>query len=119
MTRIEGTPYHGGWFRVGFTFGDDFPASPPKCESICWAWRVHFRGTRRKTRHLDVQSDSYRHKPFRIDPPSFGGKVDTHGINPHFSSENDLHLFTPLPKGMASGLPPPYGCQPKHRPVVL
>jgi ubiquitin-conjugating enzyme E2 S len=35
-TRIEGTPYHGGWFRVGFTFGDDFPASPPKCESVCW-----------------------------------------------------------------------------------
>jgi len=27
----EGTPYHGGWFRVRFTFGDEFPASPPKC----------------------------------------------------------------------------------------
>src|SRR5258706_3771819 len=42
-TRIEGTPYHGGWFRVGFTFGDDFPASPPKCESVSWTQRVHFR----------------------------------------------------------------------------
>ncbi|KAG8848244.1 hypothetical protein FRB91_010998, partial [Serendipita sp. 411] len=26
-----GTPYHGGYFRVRFTFGNEFPASPPKC----------------------------------------------------------------------------------------
>jgi len=28
---IEGTPYHGGYFKVRFTFGDEFPAAPPKC----------------------------------------------------------------------------------------
>lgn len=28
---LEGTPYHGGYFKVRFTFGDEFPAAPPKC----------------------------------------------------------------------------------------
>ncbi|KIM23592.1 hypothetical protein M408DRAFT_72493 [Serendipita vermifera MAFF 305830] len=27
----EGTPYHGGYFKVRFSFGDEFPAAPPKC----------------------------------------------------------------------------------------
>ncbi|KAH9958146.1 ubiquitin-conjugating enzyme/RWD-like protein [Russula dissimulans] len=27
----EGTPYHGGYFRVKFEFTEEFPAAPPKC----------------------------------------------------------------------------------------
>ncbi|PPQ72454.1 hypothetical protein CVT24_003120 [Panaeolus cyanescens] len=27
----EGTPYAGGYFKVKFTFNDEFPAAPPKC----------------------------------------------------------------------------------------
>ncbi|KAF7975960.1 hypothetical protein HWV62_13693 [Athelia sp. TMB] len=27
----EGTPYAGGYFRVGFKFTNEFPAAPPKC----------------------------------------------------------------------------------------
>ncbi|KAJ7688618.1 ubiquitin-conjugating enzyme/RWD-like protein [Mycena rosella] len=27
----EGTPYAGGYFRVKFTFTEEFPAAPPKC----------------------------------------------------------------------------------------
>ncbi|KAF9054072.1 ubiquitin-conjugating enzyme/RWD-like protein [Panaeolus papilionaceus] len=27
----QGTPYAGGYFKVKFTFNDEFPAAPPKC----------------------------------------------------------------------------------------
>lgn len=30
-TRVEGTPYAGGYFRVKFRFTEEFPAAPPKC----------------------------------------------------------------------------------------
>lgn len=30
---IEGTPYEGGYFRIGFKFTEEFPAAPPKCQS--------------------------------------------------------------------------------------
>jgi len=29
-----GTPYEGGYFRVEFQFGDEFPAAPPKCRFV-------------------------------------------------------------------------------------
>jgi len=29
-----GTPYEGGFFRVEFVFGDEFPAAPPKCRFV-------------------------------------------------------------------------------------
>ncbi|KAG8715619.1 hypothetical protein FRC08_010331 [Ceratobasidium sp. 394] len=30
----EGTPYAGGYFHVRFTFGDDFPAAPPRATML-------------------------------------------------------------------------------------
>ncbi|KAH9837890.1 ubiquitin-conjugating enzyme/RWD-like protein [Rhodofomes roseus] len=30
----EGTPYAGGYFRVKFSFTEEFPAAPPKCRMI-------------------------------------------------------------------------------------
>ncbi|KZT65116.1 hypothetical protein DAEQUDRAFT_731849 [Daedalea quercina L-15889] len=30
----EGTPYTGGYFRVKFSFTEEFPAAPPKCRMI-------------------------------------------------------------------------------------
>jgi Ubiquitin-conjugating enzyme len=33
IVEIEGTPYHGGYFKVRFIFGDEFPAAPPKCNA--------------------------------------------------------------------------------------
>jgi ubiquitin-conjugating enzyme E2 S len=27
----EGTPYAGGYFKVKFSFTEEFPAAPPKC----------------------------------------------------------------------------------------
>ncbi|KAF9511507.1 hypothetical protein BS47DRAFT_1346666 [Hydnum rufescens UP504] len=30
----EGTPYEGGYFRIGFKFTEEFPAAPPKCTML-------------------------------------------------------------------------------------
>lgn len=29
---VEGTPYAGGYFKVRFSFTEQFPNAPPKCE---------------------------------------------------------------------------------------
>jgi ubiquitin-conjugating enzyme E2 S len=36
-----GTPYEGGYFRIHFEFGPEYPNLPPKCESpmsYSWDW---------------------------------------------------------------------------------
>jgi len=30
--HVAGTPYEGGYFRVTFEFGPEYPNQPPKCE---------------------------------------------------------------------------------------
>lgn len=36
--QIAGTPYEGGYFRIRFAFGSEFPNLPPKCESSFVPW---------------------------------------------------------------------------------
>uniref|UniRef100_A0A673C452 UBC core domain-containing protein n=1 Tax=Sphaeramia orbicularis TaxID=375764 RepID=A0A673C452_9TELE len=31
----KGTPWEGGLFKLRMLFKDDYPSSPPKCESLC------------------------------------------------------------------------------------